>query len=175
MDLNRLKKNIINRDWSNKTKQSNINYIIGKVKQFGLAVPKYLNKGKLTDKQIQANTNKIQREIEKQLDIKRVQANIPTMEKAMNQLEKAVVKHNQLVYKKLNYGRKATLEKCKEELEELIQALNKNDFENVHEEVADVYNILSHIKAYYNITDNEIKERQQYKVKRQLKRMKQER
>ena len=57
---------------------------------------------------------------------------------------------------RLNYGRKATLEKCKEELQELIQALNKNDFENVHEEVADVYNILSHIKAYYNITDNEI-------------------
>ena len=47
---------------------------------------------------------------------------------------------------RLKYGRKATLEKCKEELQELIQALNKNDFENVHEEVADVYNILSHIK-----------------------------
>ena len=76
---------------------------------------------------------------------------------------------------RLKYGRKVTLEKCKEELEELIQALNKYDFENVHEEVADVYNILSHIKAYYNITDDEIIERQQYKVKRQLKRMRQER
>ena len=76
---------------------------------------------------------------------------------------------------RLKYGRKVTLEKCKEELEELIQALKKNDFENVHEEVADVCNILSHIKAYYNITDEEIKERQQYKVKRQLKRMKHER
>ena len=76
---------------------------------------------------------------------------------------------------RLKYGKKATLEKCKEELEELIQALNKNDFENVHEEVADVYNILSHIKAYYNISDDEIKERQYYKVKRQLKRMKHER
>ena len=30
MDLNRLKKNIINRDWSSKTKQSNINYIKSK-------------------------------------------------------------------------------------------------------------------------------------------------
>ena len=103
MDLNRLKKNIINRDWSSKSKQTNINYIKGKLKQFGLAVPKYLKQGKLTDKQIQANTNKIQREIEKHLDIKRVQANMPTMEKAMKQLEKAVKKHNQLVYKKLNY------------------------------------------------------------------------
>ena len=82
---------------------------------------------------------------------------------------------NSLQLLRLHYGRKTTLEKCKEELEELIQALNKNDSENIHEEVADVYNILSHIKAYYNITDEEIKERQQYKVKRQLKRMKHER
>ena len=76
---------------------------------------------------------------------------------------------------RLHYGRKVTLEKCKEELGELIQAINKNDFENVHEEVADVYNILSHLKAYYNISDEEIKERQFYKAKRQLKRIKEER
>ena len=76
---------------------------------------------------------------------------------------------------RLHYGRKVTLEKCKEELQELIQAINKNNFENVHEEVADVYNILSHLKAYYNITDEEIKERQKYKAKRQLKRIKGER
>ena len=76
---------------------------------------------------------------------------------------------------RLKYGRKVTLEKCKEELQELIEALEKRDMENIHEEVADVYNILSHIKAFYNITDDEIKERQQYKVKRQLKRMRQER
>lgn len=76
---------------------------------------------------------------------------------------------------RLHYGRKVTLEKCKEELGELIQAINKNNFENVHEEVADVYNILSHLKAYYNISDEEIKERQKYKAKRQLKRIKEER
>ena len=75
---------------------------------------------------------------------------------------------------RLKYGRKTTLEKCKEELQELIEALEKRDMENIHEEVADVYNILSHIKAYYNISDEEIIERQKYKVKRQLKRMKQE-
>ena len=73
------------------------------------------------------------------------------------------------------YGRKITIEKCKEELQELIQAINKNDFENVQEEIADVYNILSHLKAYYNISDEEIKERQLYKAKRQLKRIKEER
>ena len=76
---------------------------------------------------------------------------------------------------RLHYGRKVTLEKCKEELNELIQAINKNDFENVHEEIADVYNILSHLKAYYNISDEEIKARQKYKAKRQLKRIKEER
>ena len=76
---------------------------------------------------------------------------------------------------RLKYGRKTTLEKCKEELQELIEALEKRDMENIHEEVADVYNILSHIKAYYNISDEEVKERQQYKVKRQLKRMRHER
>ena len=76
---------------------------------------------------------------------------------------------------RLKYGKKVTLEKCKEELQELIEALEKRDMENIHEEVADAFNILSHIKAYYNISDDEIKERQQYKVKRQLKRMKHER
>ena len=76
---------------------------------------------------------------------------------------------------RLKYGRKVTLEKCKEELQELIEALEKRDKENIHEEVADVYNILSHIKANYNISDEEVKERQQYKVKRQLKRMRHER
>ena len=76
---------------------------------------------------------------------------------------------------RLHYGRKVTLEKCKEELQELIQSINKNNFENVHEEVADVYNILSHLKAYYNISDEEIKERQKYKAKRQFKRIKEER
>lgn len=86
-----------------------------------------------------------------------------------NELEVAltVIRHH--------YGKKITLEKCKEELQELIQAINKNDFENVHEEIADVYNILSHLKAYYNINDEEIKERQLYKAKRQLKRIKEER
>ena len=82
---------------------------------------------------------------------------------------------NSLQLIRLKYGKKATLEKCKEELQELIEALEKRDMENIHEEIADVYNILSHIKAYYNISDDEIVERQKYKVKRQLKRMKKER
>ena len=103
MDLNRLKKNIANRNWSSKSKQTNINYLKGKLKQFGLSIPKYLTQGKLTDKQIQTQSKRILKSIESQLDIKREQANAPSYEKAMKQLEKAVNKHNQLVYKKLNY------------------------------------------------------------------------
>ena len=42
MNLNRLKKNIINRDWSSKSKETNIKYIKQKLNQFNLSVPKYL-------------------------------------------------------------------------------------------------------------------------------------
>ena len=86
--------------------------------------------------------------------------------------DKRIIESNLQVIRH-HYGRKIALEKCKEELQELIDAINKNDYENVHEEVADVYNILSHIKAYYNISDEEIKERQLYKAKRQILRIKQ--
>ena len=55
------------------------------------------------------------------------------------------VLENGLQLIRLKYGRKVTLEKCKEELQELIEALEKRDKENIHEEVADVFNILSHI------------------------------
>ena len=106
MDFNRLKKNIKNRDWSSKTKQSNINYIKSKLKQFGLSIPKYLNQGSLTPNQIQAQTKRVVRVIEKQQDVARQQANIPSMEKAMEKLEKIVNKHNQLVVKQMNWLQK---------------------------------------------------------------------
>ena len=103
MNLNRLKSNLINRNWASKNTKTNISYIKGKLKQFGLSIPKYLSQGKLTDKQIQAQSRRILRTIEEQQDVARRQANIQTMEKAMTKLQKAVEKHNQLVYKKLNY------------------------------------------------------------------------
>ena len=59
MNLNRLKKNIINRDWSSKSKETNIKYIKQKLKQFNLSTPNYLNNGKLTNKQIQTQTKRI--------------------------------------------------------------------------------------------------------------------
>lgn len=103
MNLNRLKSNLVNRDWSNKNTKTNISYIKGKLKQFGLSIPKYLQQGTLTDKQIATQSKRILNAIETQQEVQRKQANIPTMEKAMKKLEKAVAKHNQLVYKKLNY------------------------------------------------------------------------
>ena len=103
MNLNRLKSNLINRNWTSKNTKTNISYIKGKLKQFGLSIPKYLSQGKLTDKQIQTQSRRILRTIEEQQDVARRQANIPTMEKAMKKLQNVVEKHNQLVYKKLNY------------------------------------------------------------------------
>lgn len=103
MNLNRLKSNLVNREWSSKSTKTNISYIKGKLNQFGLNIPKYLQQGVLSDKQIQSNVKRIVRVIDIELDKRRKEANIPTMDKAMKKLEKAVDKHNQLVYKKLNY------------------------------------------------------------------------
>ena len=103
MNLNRLKSNLINRDWSSKNTKTNISYIKGKLNQFGLSIPKYLNKGKLSDKQIQAQSKRILKAINNELDIKRIVINIPTKERAMEKLQKTVEKHNNLVYKKLGY------------------------------------------------------------------------
>ena len=103
MNLNRLKSNLVNRNWSSKTTKTNVSYIKGKLNQFGLSIPKYLDNGKLTNKQIQTQTKRILNAINREKDILRKEANKPTFDKAMKELEKVVNKHNQLVYKKLNY------------------------------------------------------------------------
>ena len=103
MNLNRIKKNIINRDWSSKSKETNIKYIKQKLNQFNLSVPKYLNNGKLSSTQIKSNTNKLLKAIENQLDINRKAINNRSYDNAMKTLQKTVEKHNNLVYKKLGY------------------------------------------------------------------------
>ena len=103
MDLNRIKNNLKNRDWSSKNSKQNIKYLKQKLNQFGLPIPKYINQGKLTSKQIQTNVNKILKSIERQLDIRRKENNVMTYDKAMKKLEETVEKHNNLVYKKLGY------------------------------------------------------------------------
>ena len=103
MNLNRIKKNITNRDWSSKSKETNIKYIKQKLNQFNLPIPKYLNNGKLTRNEIKSNTNKLLKAIEKQLDINRKAVNKISYDNAMKSLQKTVEKHNKLVYKKIGY------------------------------------------------------------------------
>ena len=103
MNLNRLKSNLVNRDWSSKNTKTNISYIKGKLRQFGLTTPKYLDNGKLTNKQIQAQTKRIVNAINREKDILRKEANKTTYENYIKKLEKTVEKHNNLVYKKLGY------------------------------------------------------------------------
>ena len=103
MNLNRLKSNLVNRDWSSKNTKTNISYIKRKLRQFGLTTPKYLDNGKLTNKQIQAQTKRIINAINREKDILRKEVNKPTVDKYMKTLQKTVEKHNNLVYKKLGY------------------------------------------------------------------------
>ena len=103
MNLNRLKSNLVNRDWSSKNTKTNISYIKGKLNQFGLNSPKYLDNGKLTNKQIQTQTKRIINAINREKDILRKEASKTTVDNAMKSLQKTVEKHNKLVYKKLGY------------------------------------------------------------------------
>ena len=103
MNLNRLKSNLVNRDWSSKNTKTNISYIKGKLRQFGLTTPKYLDNGKLSNKQIQAQTKRILIAINREKDILRKEANKTSYDNAMKSLQKTVEKHNNLVYKKLGY------------------------------------------------------------------------
>ena len=103
MNLNRLKSNLVNRDWSSKNTKTNISYIKGKLKQFGLTTPKYLDNGKLTNKQIQTQTKRILNAINREKDILRKEASKTTVDNVMKSLQKTVEKHNKLVYKKLGY------------------------------------------------------------------------
>ena len=103
MNLNRLKSNLVNRDWSSKNTKTNISYIKGKLRQFGLSTPKYLDNGKLTNKQIQTQTKRILNAINREKDILRKEANKTSYDNAMKTLQKTVEKHNKLVYKKLGY------------------------------------------------------------------------
>ena len=103
MNLNRLKSNLVNRDWSSKNTKTNISYLKGKLNQFGLSKPKYLDNGKLTNKQIQTQTKRIINAINREKDILRKEANKTTFETYRNKLQKTAEKHNNLVYKKLGY------------------------------------------------------------------------
>ena len=105
MDLNRLRKNIINRDWGSKSKKTNINYLKSKLKDFGVEIPKYLKDNNLSTKNITSLTNKIIRAIDNQREINRINytPQLPSKEKALASLNKAIEKHNKTVLNKIDY------------------------------------------------------------------------
>lgn len=103
-DLNRIKKNIQKRDWSAKSDKQNINYIKRQLKSFGLNIPKYLTKNaKLTTQQIRNQTRRIINEIENQQQYNRIHGENITMNQALKRLEKTINKHNQRVFKQLQW------------------------------------------------------------------------
>lgn len=75
------------------------------------------------------------------------------------------------------YGEKNQIEKTKEELEELIEALDENDFAHIVEEFADVMVMLNQIAimyAMYAIDTDIIEDMMKYKVRRTLLRIREE-
>ena len=56
----------------------------------------------------------------------------------------------------LHFGLEHQLEKLKEEVNELIEAIEENDREHIIEETADVQNVLNQFKALYEITDDDL-------------------
>ena len=71
----------------------------------------------------------------------------------------------------ISYGKNTEKIKAMEELGELYLALQKEDLENIYEEVADVLNVIEHIKTMYNLDNKKILKIRHNKVKRELDRI----
>ena len=71
----------------------------------------------------------------------------------------------------ITYGKNTEKIKAMEELGELYLALQKEDIENIYEEVADVLNVIEHIKTMYNLNNKKILKIRHDKVKRELDRI----
>ena len=71
----------------------------------------------------------------------------------------------------ITYGRDTQKLKATEELNELLQALETEDIENFYEEVADVLNVIEHIKTLYNLDNKKILKIRHHKVQRELDRI----
>lgn len=70
-----------------------------------------------------------------------------------------------------NSGRENQKMKAIEELQELIDAITKDDIENIAEEVVDVHIMLSQLSLIYNFSDEYIESLIDYKLNRTLFRM----
>ena len=71
----------------------------------------------------------------------------------------------------ITYGRQCQKTKAMEELGELYHALETEDIENIYEEVADVLNVIEHIKTLYNLDNKKILKIRHHKVQRELNRI----
>ena len=70
------------------------------------------------------------------------------------------------------YGKDHQKIKAIEELSELIKAICKDDKENIKEEIADVYIMLSQLRIIYRLDDQIIEKIEDEKIKRTIERMK---
>lgn len=73
-----------------------------------------------------------------------------------------------------HYGKEHQLEKCKEELNELIEAIDSKDEESIVEEIADVEIMTEQLK-YLMRTEPSVEIYKDYKIARQLRRISRER
>lgn len=73
-----------------------------------------------------------------------------------------------------HYGKEHQLEKCKEELNELIEAIDSRDEESVKEEIADVEIMINQVK-YLMCAERLVELYKDYKTQRQLTRIAKER
>lgn len=69
-----------------------------------------------------------------------------------------------------HYGKEHQLEKCKEELNELIEAIDSKDEESVKEEIADVEIMINQVK-YLMCAERLVELYKDYKIQRQLMRI----
>lgn len=72
-----------------------------------------------------------------------------------------------------HYGKEHQLEKCKEELNELIEAIDSRDEESVKEEIADVEIMINQVK-YLMCAERLVELYKDYKIARQLRRIAEE-
>ena len=73
-----------------------------------------------------------------------------------------------------NYGKSHQVSKLLEEVGEFIETVMNEDKENMVQEMADCMVMLKQFQYYYGITDEEIINNMQFKIKRQLERIENE-
>ena len=72
------------------------------------------------------------------------------------------------------YGKSHQVSKLLEEVGEFIETVMNEDKENMVQEMADCMVLLNQFKEYYGITDEEIINNMEFKIKRQLERIENE-